>query len=133
MKTLSPAAPVIADLEKLTQQIVSCAVEVHRVLGPGLPEEAYESAMCVELDSARLKYVRQHAVPVMYKGATIGEYRIDLLVENAIIVELAGVGQIDPMLTSQMLTYLNLTGNKVGLLINFNARFLRDGIRKFII
>jgi GxxExxY protein len=96
---------------------------VHRQLGPGLLEGTYESAYCIELDDAGRKYQRQLVVPVIYKGRNIGEYRVDLLVEDAVIVEIKSVERF------QLLTYLRITGKKVGLLINFNSRLLKDGVK----
>lgn len=96
---------------------------MHRQLGPGLLEGTYESAYCIELDDAGRKYQRQLVVPVIYKGRNIGEYRVDLLVEDAVIVEIKSVERF------QLLTYLRITGKKVGLLINFNSRLLKDGVK----
>jgi GxxExxY protein len=111
----------------------TCAIEVHRQLGPGLLEANYEAALCIELDAAGLKFQRQVPFPAMYKGRIIGEYRIDLIVEDAVLVEIKSVERFDPILEAQVLTYLKITGKKLGLLINFNSRLLRDGIRRFIL
>jgi len=119
--------------EELTEAVIGCAIEVHRQLGPGLLESTYEAALCVELELAGLKYRRQVCVPVVYKGRTVGEYRIDLLVEDRIIVEIKSVERHDPVFEAQLLTYLRVTGKKVGLLLNFNSRLWYklslDGIR----
>ena len=120
------------EINRLTEKIIGCAIEVHRQLGPGLLEATYESALCVELESANLKYLRQPVFPVVYKGTTIGEYRLDLLVEDAVVVEIKSVERLDPVFEAQVLTYLRITGKKVGLLMNFNSRFLKDGIRRFV-
>ncbi|MBI2956441.1 MAG: GxxExxY protein [Acidobacteria bacterium] len=123
----------MTDLNKLTQRIINCAIEVHRELGPGLLESAYESALCIELDEARLKYERHVPFPAVYKGRTIGEYRIDLIVEDAVVVEIKSTERLDPVFEAQVLTYLKVTGKKLGLLINFNSRLLKDGVRRFIL
>lgn len=118
--------------DPLTARIIGCAIEVHRTIGPGLLEATYEEAMCVELSIANLKYARQVAFPILYKGRAIGEYRLDLLVDDHVIVEIKSVGRRDPVFDAQVLTYLRATGKKVGLLMNFNSRFLRDGIKRFV-
>lgn len=121
------------EFEELTERIIACAMEVHRQLGPGLLEATYEAAMCVELDSVGLSYQRQVVFPVHYKGRVIGEYRIDLLVDDKVIVEIKSVERFDPVFEAQVLTYLRVTEKKVGLLINFNKRLLKDGIKRFVL
>ena len=116
----------------LTDKIIGCAMEVHRELGPGLVESTYEAAMGVELQLARLRYERQYPVPVTYKGHSIGEYRLDLLIEDTVIVEVKSAAQFDPVFTAQMLTYLRVTGRRIGLLINFHSRLVKDGIKRFV-
>jgi GxxExxY protein len=118
------------DINRLTESIIGCAIEVHRQLGPGLLEGTYELALCVELADAGLSYERQLAVPVVYKGRKIGEYRLDLIVENSVIVEIKSVERHDPVFEAQLLTYLRVTGKRVGLLINFNNRMLKSGIKR---
>ena len=120
------------EINKLTEKIIGCAIEVHRQLGPGLLEGTYEAALAIELESAGLHFERQTIFPVLYKDKKIGEYRLDLLVENAVIVEIKSVERFDPVFEAQVLTYLRVTGKRVGLLINFNSRLLRDGIERFI-
>ena len=121
------------EADKLTERIIGCAIEVHRQLGPGLLENTYEAALCVDLEQAGLNYQRQVSFPVKYKGRAIGEYRIDLIVEDAVVVEGKSVERFDPVFEAQILTYLRVTGKKIGLLINFNLRLLRDGVRRFIL
>jgi GxxExxY protein len=106
---------------------------VHRHLGPGLLEGTYESALCIKLNSAGLKHVRQPIFPVTYKGQVIGEYRLDLIVENLVVVEIKSVERFDPIFEAQVLTYLKVTGKRFGLLMNFNTRLLRDGIKRFVL
>jgi len=120
-------------MKQLTERIIGCAIEVHRQLGPGLLEGTYESALCIELESAGLKFVRQPVFPVVYKGQVIGEYRVDLIVEDAVVVELKSVERFDPIFEAQVLTYLKVTGKRIGLLMNFNSRLLRDGIKRFVL
>ena len=121
------------DVDNLTERIIGCAIEVHRQLGPGLLEGIYESALCAEFQDAGLKYQRQLAVPVQYKGKTIGECRLDLLVEDAVVLEIKSVERFDPVFEAQILTYLRITGKRVGLLLNFNTRLLKDGIKRYIL
>jgi GxxExxY protein len=116
-----------------TEKIIGCAIEVHRQLGPGLLEGTYEAAMCIELAAAGLKHVRQPIFPVVYKNQVIGEYRLDLIVEDTIVIEIKSVDRFDPIFEAQVLTYLKVTGKRVGLLINFNSRLVKDGIRRFIL
>jgi len=89
--------------------------------------------MCLELQESGLQFQRQPSFPVLYKGRTIGEYRLDLVVENKVVVEIKSVERLDPVFDAQVLTYLRITGKKVGLLINFNSRLLKQGIKRFIL
>lgn len=120
-------------VNQITEKIIGCAIEVHRGLGPGLLEAIYEEALCVEFEEARIQYRRQFLVPILYKGRRLGDSRIDLLVEDAVIVEVKSVERFDPVFEAQVLTYLRVTGKRVGLLINFNSRLLRDGIKRFVL
>jgi GxxExxY protein len=117
----------------LTERIIKCAIEVHRHLGPGLLENVYEEAMVVEFDLDGLNYIQQFKLPVLYKGRVLGEYRLDLLVGDMIVVEIKSVERYDPVFEAQVLTYLKLTQKRVGLLINFNSRLVKDGIKRFIL
>jgi GxxExxY protein len=112
----------LAVLDAITDKIIACAIEVHRQLGPGLLEQTYETAMCVELTGAGVAFKRQASFSVIYKGSQIGEHRADLIVESAVVVELKSVERYDPVFMAQVLTYLRCTGLRVGLLINFNGR-----------
>jgi GxxExxY protein len=98
-----------------------------------LLESTYKSALCVELEDAGLKYQRQVAFPAIYKGRPIGEYRLDLVVEDGVIVEIKSVERFDPVFEAQVLTYLRITRKKIGLLVNFNSRLLKNGIKRFIL
>jgi GxxExxY protein len=123
----------LEDLNKLTRRIIDCAIEVHRRLGPGLLESAYEAALCVELGEAKLRYQRQVTIPALYRSKPIGEYRIDLIVEDAVVVEIKSVERFDRLFEAQILTYLKITGKKVGLLLNLNSRLLKDGVKRFVL
>ncbi len=114
----------------LTEQIVGCAIEVHRHLGPGLLESVYESAMCLELTDRGMRFARQIGVPVFYKGTLIAEHRPDLIVNERVIVEIKSVERFDYVFVAQMLTYLKITELRVGLILNFNRAVLKDGIRR---
>jgi GxxExxY protein len=120
-------------LNELTEKIIGAAIAVHRELGPGLLEAVYEAALCIELDDLGLKYRRQLVIPVKYKHRPIGVHRLDLLVEDRVVVELKSVQRFEPVFEAIVLSYLRFTGRKVGLFLNFNSRFLRDGIRRFIL
>ncbi|GFO66068.1 GxxExxY protein [Geomonas paludis] len=117
-------------LSALTERIIACAVEVHRELGPGLLESVYEGALTVELFNRGLHFHRQKQLPVQYKGEHVGDYRVDLLVEDTVVVELKSVEHHDPVFEAQLLTYMKLGGYHVGLLINFNTLLLTKGIRR---
>jgi GxxExxY protein len=115
----------------LTDSIIGAAIEVHRVLGPGLLESVYERALTAELRSCSLSVLSQVLVPVMYKGESLdSDLRLDLLVQKSVIVEVKSVNALDELHRAQLLTYLRLTGLQAGLIINFNVPVLRKGIRR---
>jgi GxxExxY protein len=118
-------------LNRLTERIIGCAIEVHRNLGPGLLEAIYESALCIEMELAGLAYERQKPIQVMYKGHALGEHRLDIVVEDAVILELKSVERFDRVFEAQILSYLRMTELPIGLLINFNTRLLKDGIHRY--
>jgi GxxExxY protein len=118
-------------INKLTEKVIGCAIEIHRVLGPGLLESVYEEALCIELSDAGLKFQRQVNIPAVYKGRQVGQYRIDLIVEESVIVELKSVDRRDPVFEAQIPTYLRVTGKKIGMLINFNSKLLKSGVKRF--
>ncbi|OQY20796.1 MAG: GxxExxY protein [Anaerolineaceae bacterium 4572_32.2] len=121
------------ELNELTGQIIGAAIEVHRHLGPGLLESAYETCLAYELRQLGLAIERQKSLSLTYKEIRLDQgYRIDLLVEQKVIVELEVVEQITPVHEAQVLSYLRFSGCKVGLLLNFNTKLLKDGIRRFI-
>ena len=120
-------------LNQLTQKIIGSAIEVHKHLGPGLLESAYEECVAKEFEINGIKFERQKALPIVYKDIKLDcGYRIDFLVEDHIVVELKSVEQIIPIFIAQLLTYLRLMEKQVGLLINFNVPILRDGIRRVV-
>ncbi len=119
--------------DPLTERIIGCAIEVHRVIGPGLVESVYEAALAIEMTAAGLAYQRQLIIPVSYKGQPIGEHRLDFVVEDSVILEPKSVERFAPLFEAQVLTYLRLTGKKRALLLNFNTRLLKDGIRRFVL
>jgi GxxExxY protein len=119
---------------ELTHAIIGAAIEVHRLLGPGLLESAYEECLARELTLRSLSFDRQKAIPVVYKDVKLEcGYRIDLLVEGRIVVELKAVDALSPIHEAIILTYLKLSERPLGLLINFNVPVLKEGIRRFIL
>jgi GxxExxY protein len=122
------------EVNALTARIIGAAIAVHRALGPGLLESTYQACLIHELMGSGLHVERQVPVPVVYRPVTLDcGYRIDLLVERQIVVELKTVDRFDAVHTAQLLTYLKLSGLRVGLLINFNVRLLKDGLRRYIL
>ena len=121
-------------LNQLTREIIGAAIEVHRHLGPGLVESAYETCLAYELTELGLAFERQKALPLIYKDIQLDQgYRIDLLVEEKVVVEVKAIERIAPVHEAQVLSYLRFSGCKIGLLLNFNVRLLKDGIRRFIL
>jgi len=116
--------------DQLTEQIISSAIEVHRILGPGLLESIYEEALCYELSLRGILYERQKEVDVIYKGSVIKGQRIDLLIQGEVIVEIKSVRKLDDIFTAQTLSYLKSTGLKRALLINFGESKLVSGIKR---
>ena len=122
------------DLNTITERIIGAAIEVHKALGPGLMESAYEECLCRELALRGIGVERQLPLPVEYKGVRLDcSYRLDLLVEQSVVVEIKSLSSIEPIHEAQLLTYLKLGGWKLGLLINFNVPALKDGIRRRIL
>ncbi len=118
--------------KKLTEQIIGAAIEVHRHLGPGLLESAYETCLAHELTLLGLDISRQQPLPISYKGLQLdAAYRLDLVVENSVLLELKAAERLEPIHEAQLLTYLRLARLPVGLLINFNVHLLRQGIKRF--
>jgi GxxExxY protein len=121
------------DINEITGIIIDAAMKVHSLLGPGLLESAYESCLKHEVERRRLFVASQVVVPIVYGGILIDAgFRADLMVEGKVIVELKAVEKMNPLYDAQLLTYLKLSGLKVGLLINFNVLHLKDGIRRIV-
>lgn len=121
------------EINQITEKILSCAFKVHTVLGPGLLESAYEECLFYEIKKSQLHVEKQKSLPLVYFEVKLDAgYRIDLLVENKVIVELKSVEAINDVHLAQVLTYLKLSGCEVGLLINFNVKSLKNGIRRVI-
>jgi GxxExxY protein len=119
---------------KLSHEIIGAALEVHKALGPGLLESAYEECLARELRLRGVPFQRQVSLPITYKGAAVDAgYRLDLLVADLVIVELKAADQLLPIHHAQVLTYLRLSGRKLGMLINFNRVRLRDGIKRIVL
>ena len=126
-------ASVRARVNAVTEQVIGAAIDVHRALGPGLLESAYQACLWHELTERRLSVERQRALPIRYKGIRVHcGYRIDFLVESEVIVEIKAVHQLEPIHEAQLLSYLKLSGCHVGLLINFNVKQLKTGIRRLV-
>ncbi len=122
------------EFEALSKAVIGCAIEVHRELGPGLLESAYEQCLAHELRLKGIPFELQKVMPVEYKGVLIDcGYRLDLLVDRRLIIELKAVSAVEPIHEAQILTYLKLAKIKTGLLINFNVPLLKDGIKRFVL
>lgn len=120
------------ELDVTTGAVIAAALEVHRVLGPGFLETVCEEAMVVEFDMRGIAFERQKPIGVSYKGHSVGEGRLDFLVENSVIVELKAAEKLVPIHQAQLMSYLKATGCRLGLLINFHERLLRDGVRRVV-
>ena len=121
------------DVDRITEQVIGAAIEVHRALGPGLLESAYEECLVRELALRQIPFERQKPIPLTYKDAVIDiGFRLDLIVSGQVVVELKAVDALQPIHEAQVLTYLKLTGKQAALLINFNTQVLRDGIRRLV-
>lgn len=121
------------ELDHLANSVIGAAIEVHRTLGPGYLEAVCEEALCIELDLRRIPYARQVSVALDYKGHSVGEGRLDLLVGDQLILELKAVESLLPIHQAQIMSYMKTTGKQLGLLINFNVPVLRSGIKRVIL
>jgi GxxExxY protein len=120
--------------DRLTENVIGLAIEVHRQLGPGLLESAYEECLCLELQEAGLGFRRQVPLPIIYKSVRLDcGYRLDLLIEDQLILELKSVEGLLPIHEAQVLTYMKLSGVRTGLLLNFNSAVLKNGIRRLML
>jgi GxxExxY protein len=128
-----PVVIPISNMNRLTGTIIAAALRVHSALGPGLLESAYEACLLYELRKQGIRAISQVLLPVVYDGVTIDlGYRMDLLVEDSVVVELKCVDSINSVHEGQLLSYLRLSGKRVGLIVNFHVAHLRDGIRRFL-
>ena len=126
-------SPELSSLNDITSEILDSAIEVHREMGPGLLESVYQNCMIIELEERGLDVAPQTPVPLHYKGTQLEKnYLIDLLVEDEIIVELKAVEMVLPVHEAQILSYLKLTNKRIGILINFNVKLLKNGFKRFI-
>ena len=122
------------EFDALSKRVIGCAIEVHRTLGPGLLESTYEHCLAHELTQAGLSFARQHPLPVSYKGQLLDAgYRVDLLIEESLIIELKSVDQVQPIHAAQILTYMRLASISTGLLINFNVVRLKLGNKRYVL
>ena len=122
------------EFDELSNKVIGCAIEVHRNLGPGLLESTYEQCLAHELKIEGMPFKLQYPLPVEYKGIKLDcGYRIDLLVANSLIVELKSVENVLPIHQAQLLTYMKLSGIKIGLLMNFNVKYMKDGIKRMVL
>lgn len=119
---------------EISRHVIGLAIEVHRQLGPGLLESAYQACLCQELRDASLPFAQQVALPIIYKGQRLGvDYKMDIVVEPDLVLEIKSVADLLPLHEAQLLTYLRLSGHHVGLLLNFNCPVLKDGIRRRVL
>lgn len=119
---------------ELSRQVIGRAIEVHRMLGPGLLESVYEECLCYDLAQSGIQFARQQRMPIVYKGVELDcDFRLDLVVDGSLIVEIKAVQQVLPIHEAQLLTYLKVSGIPMGLLLNFNEAMLKQGIRRRVI
>jgi GxxExxY protein len=120
-------------INEITESVIGAAIAVHRELGPGLLESAYDACLAYELSEKGLKVERQKNLPLIYRGVQLDcGYRLDFLVEGRVVVEVKAVDKLEPIHEAQIISYLKLSGCKAGLLINFKAKILKHGIRRFV-
>lgn len=120
-------------LNLLTEKVIGCAIEVHKGIGPGLLESAYEECLCYELSQAGLAFTRQVPLPVVYKGVNLNcGYRLDIFVEDQVILEIKAVDKIIPIHEAQLLSYLRMLNRKVGLILNFHSTVMKHGIKRIV-
>ena len=122
-----------SELDRLAHLVIGAAIEVHRCLGPGFLEAVYEEALCIELERRQIRLGRQVVIAVNYKGYPVGESKLDVLIDERLIVELKAVESILPVHAAQLMSYLKATGLNLGLLINFNVPYLKSGIKRVIL
>lgn len=126
-------SPLNAETEAAVSRTIGCAIEVHRRLGPGFLESVYKKAMCIELEEQRLSYVCERAIVIDYRGRRIDGQRVDLIVDERVVVELKAIARFDEIHRAQIISYLRTTGLRVGLLINFRVPVLVQGLRRIVL
>ena len=120
--------------DELSTRVIGCAIEVHKNLGPGLLESTYEQCLAYELKVSKIPFNLQHSLPVQYKNVRLDcGYRIDILIDNKIIVELKSIDEILPIHQAQLLTYMKLSNIRIGLLMNFNVKYMKNGIKRMVL
>jgi GxxExxY protein len=133
MNTLRVTSTLPDDLEILIREVIGCCVMVHRELGPGLLERVYPRAIAIDLDDRGIRYSTEKTVPIQYRGKLLCHQRIDLLVDDRLVVEVKSVERLNPIHMAQVINYLRVTGTRAGLLINFNVPLLKQGIRRIVL
>ena len=123
----------ITKLNKISEKIISCAIEVHKELGPGLLENVYQKALCIELGLNGIKHEAEKFIKVAYKNHEVGIYQADIIVEDKIVIELKSTERDNPLFEAQLLSYMKLGGYQLGLLLNFNKKYLKDGLQRIIL
>ena len=125
--------PIPAATEQIATEVIGAAIEVHRQLGPGFLERIYQEALSLELDARHVAFERERAIAVHYKGVAIPGQRIDLIVANCVVVELKAAARIDLAHEVKMVSYLRTTGLRLGLLLNFNCRTMKEGLKRIVV
>lgn len=118
---------------QISGQIIGCAIEVHKALGPGLKEKSYALALREALDRKNIRFECERSVPIVFNGVNVGSYRPDLIVEDTVVVEVKSVDRLVPLFTSQLVTYLRITQLRVGLILNFNCAKMSHGIKRVVL
>ena len=125
--------PLPDELETLVHKTIGCCITVHRELGPGLLESIYSRATCLELEACGIPFEQEKRIPVFYRGGLLCHQRLDLVIDNRIVLEIKSVEKLNPVHHAQLLSYLRISGIRVGLLINFNSAILRDGLKRIVL
>jgi len=125
--------PVAERLNAITEKVIGCAIEVHKGLGPGLLESAYEKCLCYELSQTGLQFERQVPLPIVYKGVNLDcGYKLDIIVEDMVILELKAVERIIAIHEAQLLSYLKMLDKRIGLILNFHTPVMKSGIKRIV-
>jgi GxxExxY protein len=127
------ASPLPIELERLVKAVIACCLDVHTNMGPGLAENVYAAACCVELELKGIPFEREKLLPISYRGRLLCHQRIDIMVDRSLVIEVKSVERIHPVHLAQTVSYLRLPGVRVGLVINFNVESLRHGIRRVVL